>query len=227
MNKRKATELHTLKRWILWYALLLLVSRPGVSDSFWPHVAHQAPLSMDFPGKNTGMGCHFLLQGIFPTQGLNTCLPLGRWILYHWTTWEAWFMLHEFYLIWKKEEKRNGGKESVAEIVRGADCLQGQGTLFPLPARSRLLGLVLSHGFQLEIPPIRIHLTLRETNTPKKTDGLVWVFTQSFLPNWRVRFLVPRGQELAWYEVFLECGVLGAEGRGWEAAWVVICDRWA
>ena len=25
----------------------------------------------DFPGKNTGLGCHFLLQGIFPTQGWN------------------------------------------------------------------------------------------------------------------------------------------------------------
>ena len=29
----------------------------------------------DFPGKNTGVGCHFLLQGIFPTQGLNPHLP--------------------------------------------------------------------------------------------------------------------------------------------------------
>ena len=27
-----------------------------------------------FPGKNTGVGCHFLLQGIFPTQGSNLCL---------------------------------------------------------------------------------------------------------------------------------------------------------
>ena len=27
-----------------------------------------------FPSKNTGPGCHFLLQGIFPTQGLNLCL---------------------------------------------------------------------------------------------------------------------------------------------------------
>ena len=36
----------------------------------WP-VAHQALLSMDFPGKNTGEGCHFLLQGIFLTQGWN------------------------------------------------------------------------------------------------------------------------------------------------------------
>ena len=32
-------------------------------------VAYQAPLSWDFPDKNTGVGCHFLLQGIFPTQG--------------------------------------------------------------------------------------------------------------------------------------------------------------
>ena len=28
----------------------------------------------DSPGKNTGMGCHALLQGIFPTQGSNPCL---------------------------------------------------------------------------------------------------------------------------------------------------------
>ena len=29
----------------------------------------------DFPGKGTGVGCHFLLQGIFPTQELNPGLP--------------------------------------------------------------------------------------------------------------------------------------------------------
>ena len=28
----------------------------------------------DSPGKNTGVGCHALLQDIFPTQGLNPCL---------------------------------------------------------------------------------------------------------------------------------------------------------
>ena len=28
---------------------------------------------MGLPGKNTGVGFHFLLQGIFPTQGLNPC----------------------------------------------------------------------------------------------------------------------------------------------------------
>ena len=37
----------------------------------------------DSPGKNTGMGCHALLQGIFPTQGLNPGLPHCRQTLYH------------------------------------------------------------------------------------------------------------------------------------------------
>ena len=46
-------------------------------------VAHQAPLSMDFLGKNTGIGCHFLLQVIFQTQGLNLCPLHCSQILYH------------------------------------------------------------------------------------------------------------------------------------------------
>ena len=35
------------------------------------------------PGQNTGVGSLCLLQGIFPTQGLNPGLPHCRWILYH------------------------------------------------------------------------------------------------------------------------------------------------
>ena len=45
-------------------------------------VARQAPLSMASPGKNTGVGCHALLQGILPTQGWNPGLRHCRWILY-------------------------------------------------------------------------------------------------------------------------------------------------
>ena len=36
--------------------------------------------SWDSPGKNTGVGCHFFLQGIFPTQGSTPCLLC----LLHW-----------------------------------------------------------------------------------------------------------------------------------------------
>ena len=34
------------------------------------------------PGKRTGVGCHFLLQEVFPTQGLNPGLPHCRQLLY-------------------------------------------------------------------------------------------------------------------------------------------------
>ena len=46
----------------------------------------------DSPGKNTGVDCHSLLQGIFPVQGSNPCfLRLLHWrqILYCWATREA------------------------------------------------------------------------------------------------------------------------------------------
>ena len=45
---------------------------PGFSSGSW-----------NSPGKNTGVGCHSLLQGIFPTQGLNPGLLHRRQILYH------------------------------------------------------------------------------------------------------------------------------------------------
>ena len=45
-------------------------------------VACRVLLSMGFPGKNTGVGCHFLLQGIFRTQGSNPGLLHCRQILY-------------------------------------------------------------------------------------------------------------------------------------------------
>ena len=55
-----------------------------MSDSLWPHGLQPARLLClwNFPGKNTGVGCHFLLQGIFPTQGLNPGLLHWRQALY-------------------------------------------------------------------------------------------------------------------------------------------------
>ena len=44
-------------------------------------IACQAPLSMGFSRRETGVGCHGLLQGIFLTQELNSsllCLLIGR-----------------------------------------------------------------------------------------------------------------------------------------------------
>ena len=51
-----------------------------MSDSLRPHGLWPTRLlcPWDFPGNSTGVDCHFLLQGIFPTQGLNPGLPHCR-----------------------------------------------------------------------------------------------------------------------------------------------------
>ena len=50
-----------------------------VTDSLWPHGLYSP---WNSPGQNTGVGSHFLFQGIFPTQGSNPGLPHCRRILY-------------------------------------------------------------------------------------------------------------------------------------------------
>ena len=52
----------------LWYTL-------GSGDMYEEHLSCVLCVRMrNFPGKNTGVGCHFLLQGIFLTQESNLCL---------------------------------------------------------------------------------------------------------------------------------------------------------
>ena len=65
------------------YAVL---SHLVTSDSLWPHGLQPARLLYgDSPGKNTGVGCHALLQGISPTQ---VSLIVGRFFT-SWATREA------------------------------------------------------------------------------------------------------------------------------------------
>ena len=62
-----------------------MLSHSIVSGSLQPHRLPQPGSSVDgdSPGRNTGVGCHALLQGIFPTQGWNPGLLHCRLILYH------------------------------------------------------------------------------------------------------------------------------------------------
>ena len=59
-------------------------SRSVMSDSLRPHGLQPTRLLSlwDFPGKSTGVGCHFILQRIFPTQGWNLGLQHCRQTLY-------------------------------------------------------------------------------------------------------------------------------------------------
>ena len=65
-----------------------------VMSSFkWPQELQPGRLlcPWDSPGKNTGVGCHYLVQGIFPTQGLNSCLLHCRWTLWRWIM-TGWYL---------------------------------------------------------------------------------------------------------------------------------------
>ena len=57
-----------------------MLSHSVVSDSANPWTTHPARLLWDFPGKTTGVDCHFLLQRIFLTHGSDSCLLC----LLHW-----------------------------------------------------------------------------------------------------------------------------------------------
>ena len=83
--------------------MCLSVRHSVTSDSLrlhgpWPV---KAPLSVGvLQGKNTGIGCHSLLQEIFPTQGLNPGLLHCSWVLYYLShqgspqyTWSVYLIL--------------------------------------------------------------------------------------------------------------------------------------
>ena len=79
------------------------VSRSVMPNALWPHAVQPTRLLHpgDFPGKDTGVGCHFLLQGILPTQGSNPGLLHCRQILY-WLSYKGspneGVLLHQCFL---------------------------------------------------------------------------------------------------------------------------------
>ena len=58
-----------LKFWMM--VVLVVFNHSAVSDSFASPWTARFLCLWEFPGKNTGVGCHILLQGFFPTQGSN------------------------------------------------------------------------------------------------------------------------------------------------------------
>ena len=76
----------------------------------WPHGQEPARLlhPWDFPGKNTEMGCHFLLQRIFLTQRLK----LSLW---HWFPW---------WLSGKESACLSGDSDSIPRLKKGLSSLE-------------------------------------------------------------------------------------------------------
>ena len=102
----------------------------------------------DTPGKNTGVGCRALLQGIFPTQGSNLCLltsPVlaGRFFTTS-TTWEAWDIIISCNRLHGLKKNRNllydssGGYKSQATkscYKQGHAPLETPGIILPFLTR--------------------------------------------------------------------------------------------
>ena len=93
-----------------------------MSDSLQPHALYSllgSSVHGDSPGKNIGVDCYALLQGIFPTQGLNSGLLHCRQILYHLSYQEA-----QTYLWW------GGAINWIGQ--KGFFCFYGEGNGTPL-----------------------------------------------------------------------------------------------
>ena len=71
--------------WVLSLLVVVCISHPVVSDSLQPYGLQPTRLfcPWGFPGKNTRVDCHSLLQKIFLTQGLNPGLLHCKQILYY------------------------------------------------------------------------------------------------------------------------------------------------
>ena len=69
--------IHTHQVFLLpWEKYCYCLFAPVIYNFLWPNGLKPTRLlcPSNFPGKNTGMGCHFLLQGIFRIQGSNLLL---------------------------------------------------------------------------------------------------------------------------------------------------------
>ena len=72
----KTFHIYNIRTWHSWKGLSLSHVRLFVTP--WS-VTRQAPLSMEFSRQEYGVVCHFLLQGIFPSQRSNTGRLFTHW----------------------------------------------------------------------------------------------------------------------------------------------------
>ena len=65
-----------------------LTTQVCVCAQLWLHGVQPARLlcPWNFPDKDTGVGCHFLLQGSIPNPGIKPASPA---LVQHWATWEV------------------------------------------------------------------------------------------------------------------------------------------
>ena len=85
---KTSTQLSMLLFLCPWVVVIWVTKLCSILVTPWT-LAHQAPMCVGLPRQEYWVGCHFLLQRIFLTQGSNLHFLSGRRILYHLASWEA------------------------------------------------------------------------------------------------------------------------------------------
>ena len=98
-----------------------------MSDSFsTPRtVAHKLLCPWDFPGKNTGVGCHFLPRGSSQPRGWTRIPCSDKQILYHWATREAPWVFDS------TSKKEHGAQPTPSWVFSAQPLLPSPGRSFP------------------------------------------------------------------------------------------------
>ena len=113
-----------------------VLSHSVVSYFLWPRGLYPIRLLCPWnsPGKNTGVGCHALLQGIFPTQGSNPGLSHCKQILFFFSfIFISWRLITLQYC--------SGFCHTLTWISHGFTCVPHPEPLSHLPPHRITLGL--------------------------------------------------------------------------------------
>ena len=140
-----------------------------------------SPHPRNFPGKSTGVGCHFLLQGIFLTRGSNLGLPYCSQMLYHLShQGKIHTCIYSPFAGYGQDSLIHSKKRNVANSMRYHfwDCIakkpslhHGHSLLLSWLLAQREVGCLIV-SCSLERPPLGNSLRKLLTNSHRRTEAL-------------------------------------------------------
>ena len=170
-----------------------------IANSLQPHGLQSTKFLnlWDFPGKNAGVDCHFLLQEIFPTQGWNPCLlHLLDWQADSLPLWHQGSRVHQFSSVQLKSlsclrsvvTSWTAAHQASLSITNSRSSLRLTSIEFVMPSSH----LILCHPLLL-LPPIppSIRVFSNESTLPMRWPKY-WSFSFNIIPSKEIPGLILR-----------------------------------